>query len=661
MDLDTLNGPQRNAVTAGDGAHLVIAGAGTGKTRTLVHRVAWLLMQRPDVAPWEIVLLTFTRRAASEMLERAAALVGPRATQVKGGTFHSFAAVTLRRHAEKLGYSRRFTILDSSDAEGVMGLVRNEVNPGTAGKRFPNKRTLCKIASAVINTRRDLALVLEEDHPKHVDFEDDIRRCLVGYAERKKRQDVMDFDDLLVRLAELLREHPEARQQVAGRCKHVLVDEYQDTNRLQAEIACYLASVHGNLMVVGDEAQSIYAFRGAHVENILQFPKLFPACVTTTLEQNYRSSSFILDLANGVLGTFEEGFEKELWSDIDDEQMPFHVEVSDAEAEARHVVDTVLEARENGIALERQAVLFRSAFHANLLESMLNAANIPYRKFGGLKFLEAAHIKDVIALLRILGNPKDVLSWFRALQWFEGIGAKTAQRVAEAAAEAGATTIDVVPFQGRRYATGVKTLNQWLEEAVREPDLVAMVTSLVRSYRSKLHDLYDDAHRRTHDLDTLPQIAARYPDLETFLEEMALDPPSSAEADPQEEFDEPPLTLSTVHSAKGLEWHSVHVLHLGDGNFPSGYALESASAMDEERRLFYVAVTRAKRRLYLYEPRFLAARWGAASGPGCALIEEMDLYEDLVEVIRPAGRRPVDSDAFALEERLERFRDFFGS
>ena len=386
MVFEELNEAQRDAVLSTEGPHLVIAGAGTGKTRTLVHRVASLVSN--GVSPESILLLTFTRRAASEMLRRASLILDERCSRAAGGTFHSFANVVLRRHAPKLGYDSAFTILDRSDSADILGILRSELGYDRRGRRFPRKDTISDLISKQINTRRSLESLLEQDYPQFEQEREALEEIARAYTERKLSQNVMDYDDLLVNLRRLLVEHPETRQRLSATYRYQMVDEYQDTNRLQAHIVALLAADHGNVMVVGDDAQSIYSFRGADFRNIMDFPKLFPEARTILLEQNYRSSQPILDLGNKILESANERFEKTLYSEIEDEQLPSFVRTSDDQDQAVFVCKTILDLREEGVGLADVAVLSRAAWHTNSLEIELSRRNIPFRKFGGQRFVE---------------------------------------------------------------------------------------------------------------------------------------------------------------------------------------------------------------------------------------------------------------------------------
>lgn len=660
MDVSDLNEAQREAVTSPGGAHLVVAGAGTGKTRTLVHRVAWLVEH--GTPPPGIVLLTFTRRAAMEMLDRVGRLVGTRAHGVRGGTFHGFANTALRRHADRLGYPSSFTILDRSDAEGLVGLVRGELGLSGGERRFARKGTILNVLSRAVNTSKSIEDVLEEQYPQFADDADAFERIAERYAERKRNQGVMDFDDLLVLLARLLREHPEARRTLSHAARHVLVDEYQDTNKLQAQIAGLLASVHGNLMVVGDEAQSIYGFRGAVVDNILDFPKIFEPCRVTVLEENYRSDQPVLDLANALLETADRGYEKHLRSHRGDGALPEMCHVPDEHGQADHVVRQVLAHREEGIPLAEQAVLFRASHHAHLLEVALAEANIPYRKFGGLKFNEAAHIKDVFALLRLVANPRDALAWYRALAWFRGLGAKTIAKIVDPLVLADTPVLTPAAFKGRKYHADLVSLAKMLDEArPLANDLHALVDRITAWYRERLPDIHDDWKKRTRDLDSLALLAERFDGLDRFLAEVALDPVEQAEVDGADAEDEY-LTLSTVHSAKGLEWDAVSLIQLADGAFPSAFSLDDPDDLEEERRLLYVAITRARKHLSLLSPRFMRVRRGPIVGPGCTLLEAIDDLDDLVSYVSPrhaSWSEPVQAADTDELERISRLLGYF--
>lgn len=663
-----LNDAQRAAVRSLKGPHLVIAGAGSGKTRTLVYRVANLINQ--GVHPESILLLTFTRRAAQEMLRRAAGLLDERCQRVAGGTFHSFANNTLRRWAEPLGYRKNFTIIDRADAVDMIGILRAEGAYESRERRFPRAETLLNLYSKETNTHRPLQDLLEDDYPQFFDDVEPIAELRTRFAERKKALNVMDYDDLLVNLRQLLAEHQPARRKLSSTYRYVMVDEFQDTNRLQAHIAALLAASHGNIMVVGDDAQSIYGFRGASFRNIIDFPKIFPGCDTILLEQNYRSTQPILDLGNAILEKAREKYSKTLFTEIEGEQKPVLLRTTDEYTQAEYISDKVLALREEGVPLEEIAVLCRAAWHTNTLELELGNRNIPFRKFGGIKFVEAAHIKDVSSLLKLGSNPTDAAAWFRILQFFEGIGPKTARALAERIAGAGGAMDALVDpkVAKRKYGPDLGRLKSLLEEIARpKQTLHERLDTTLEQYRLWMPRKYDDASRRVHDLEALLVIAERYDDLEQFLSDLAIDPPDFSRpeaalgADSEDEW----MTLSTVHSAKGLEWHTVFVVQLNLGRFPGFNSLQDADDYEEERRLLYVAVTRAKSNLFLIKPEEQRGRGGYLEvGELSPLVSEIPNLDDLVEdeVFAPAPEgEDWDGDGSGGEDddQLARIQDYF--
>ena len=603
-----LDPQQHAAATAGSGATLVVAGAGTGKTRTLTYRVAYLV--ETGVPPEQIALLTFTRRAAREMLARAGGLLDGRCERVQGGTFHSFCAGTLRAHADRIGFPRRFGILDPADAADVVDLARTRLGLDRLPKRFPKKRTLLGLFSAVANRGVPLAELLAESHPHYAEHLDTIARLQTAYADAKRQTGVMDYDDLLALTSQLLRDHDDVRRQVAGRCRHVLVDEYQDVNLLQAELVEQFQSVHGNVMAVGDDAQSIYRFRGADVGHILGFADRYPAARILKLEHNYRSTQPILDLANRVLDGAREKYDKRLFTDRAGGETPALVQAPDDDWEARFVAQVVLDKREAGTALHRQAALFRSGWCSYSLEAELARRQIPFVKFGGLKLAEAAHVKDLVAHLRVAENPADAVAWNRALRLVEGVGPQTARRlldwISQAAGQGAVhalTSVDeiVPPAVASGVGRLVEALTPLRDEALPPP---AQVERLLDYYRPVLERTYpDDAETRQQDLDAVAALAARHRTRTALLEALALDPLDwTQEAATGAHKDEAPLVLSTIHSAKGLEFDTVFLIHALDGVLPSAYALTSSDQEDEERRLLYVAVTRAETELYCSVP-----------------------------------------------------------
>ena len=622
--LDLLNPAQRQAAEYGasapgpgfaSGPLLVIAGAGTGKTMTLAHRVAHLVVQ--GVSPERILLLTFTRRAAQEMTRRVDAIVR-RAVQGRGtlpdnmlpwsGTFHSVANRLLRRFGPNLGLDPGFSVIDRGDAADVIDIARHELGLSKKARRFPKKDTCLAIYSRCVNTRLGLEEVLEESYPWCLDWESDLRELFRNYVERKQHQQVLDYDDLLLYWQHLVAD-PEFASEIGGWFDHVLVDEYQDTNVVQARILRALKPDGQGVTVVGDDAQSIYSFRAAEVENILSFPDQFmPAAQVISLEQNYRSTQAILDTANRLIAESERQYRKDLFSNGSQGAMPQYVTVEDGEAETEYVVEAILANREAGMRLMDQAVLFRGAHHSDRLELELVRRNIPYVKYGGLKFLEAAHVKDMLAVLKWAENPRNQVAAFRVLKLLPGMGPANATRCYERLETEGFLFAALRQFRPPAAAT-----DEWPEfcdlmDALAAPEAGAagwqgQLTLLRRWYQPQLERLYASLDSREADLEQLEQISGRYATRERFLTELTLDPPSAAgdrAGDPL--LDEDYLVLSTVHSAKGQEWEAVFVLNVSDGNFPSEFATGKPAQIEEERRLLYVAMTRAKQSLALVAP-----------------------------------------------------------
>ena len=610
--LSDLNREQRHAVEHGvkagsaknAGPLLVIAGAGSGKTKTLAHRVAHLIVNGID--PHRILLLTFSRRAAEEMTRRvkritASSLETGQASLPWSGTFHAIGARLLREYAHQVGLKASFTILDRSDAADLIDLVRHELGYSKKKTRFPRKETCLKIYSLAANAGALIEHVLAKHFPQFTDWAEELRTLFAQYTEAKQRQNVLDYDDLLLYWAEMM-EDDDLAAEIGGRFDHVLVDEYQDTNRLQSKILLRLKPTGRGLMVVGDDAQSIYSFRAATVRNILDFPNHFePKARVITLEQNYRSTQPILHACNAVIGLAEERFTKNLRSERRSKQRPFLTTVMDESSQARHVAQQILEARETGIALKSQAVLFRASHHSAQLEIELVRRNIPFKKYGGVKFLEAAHVKDVISVLRWCENPRDKIAGFRILQLLPGIGPSTAAKIlgmVERERNAGKALL--------KFGVPKATAEDW-------PGFVKLIWSVRKSehgwpaefelvrkwYEQHLARLYDDAAHRVGDLVQLEQIASGYKSRQKFLTELTLDPPEATKGEGGAPLaDEDFLTLSTIHSAKGREWKSVHILNAVDGCIPS----EMADDVEEERRLLYVGMTRAKDMLNLLIP-----------------------------------------------------------
>lgn len=595
-----LNPAQLKAVQSTEGPHLIIAGAGSGKTRVLVYRVACLVEK--GVKPDEILLLTFTRKAAYEMLNRASLLLDERCQRVSGGTFHSFANAVLRKYAKVLGLSNNFTILDGSDAQDTINLIRTQLGFHKSEKRFPRKKAILEVISKSINKSEDLETVLYDEYPHFIEWLDEIKKIEREYAKYKRVKSLLDYDDLLVFLKELLVKNTDIRALLSRKYKYIMVDEYQDTNKLQAYIACLLASEHKNIMVVGDDAQSIYSFRGANFKNIIDFPKIFKDTKIITLDENYRSTQPILNLTNRIIAQAKEGFEKNLYTRRPGESRPVFVDCRDENSQSKYIADRILGLREEGVELGEIAVLFRSGWHSNDLEVELSSRNIPFVKYGGQKFVEAAHIKDIMAHLRVAYNIFDEVSWYRALLLIPGIGPKTAERIIN----------DIVFHKhglklnekiGQRSDSLKKLFAILGEIDISRQAPVDLIGLFLKYYQPLLKEKYDDFNKRLNDLDSLMHIASRYKALEQFLSDMALEPPErSIIATGQKDNDDSALTLSTIHSAKGLEWHTVFLIYVAEGHLPSYLSLENEEDIEEERRLFYVAATRAKDNLVLLKP-----------------------------------------------------------
>jgi DNA helicase-2/ATP-dependent DNA helicase PcrA len=599
---------------------LVIAGAGTGKTATIAHRVAHLVLEGVD--PASILLLTFSRRAATEMTRRAGQISAAALAERAGrplpasaaaalrlpwaGTFHAIGARLLREHAPSLGLEPSFGILDRADAADLLDAIRHELGLSAAKQRFPRKETCLAIHSLAANTGWPLERVLQ-GWPWCAAWQAELAQLFAHYAARKRESAVLDFDDLLIEWAKAMAQ-PAVGAAIRGRFEQVLVDEYQDTNALQARILLALKPDGQGLTVVGDDAQSIYAFRGADVANILDFPERFtPPAGRITLDANFRSVQPVLDLANALLDGATRQFPKTLHARRGGGARPRLVTVADERAQADWVIDTVLRHREEGILLKRQAVLFRSAHHSDLLEVELVRRNVPYVKHGGLRFLDAAHVKDLLAVLRWAEHPRNRLAGFRVLQLMPGFGPANAQRLlARFAADARfietLRSFDAPAAAAEAWPRFIDLMACLLDPATRWP--LAQFDPLLAWYRPLLDRRHDDATVRANDLEQLALIATRFGSRERFLTELALDPPQAAGDLAGEPLrDEDWLNLSTVHSAKGQEWDAVCVLNVTDGNFPNEYATGNAQAIEEERRLLYVAVTRARDALYLLEPK----------------------------------------------------------
>lgn len=611
--LDKLNPEQRQAAEHLGGPLLVIAGAGSGKTNTLAHRVAHLIVKGAD--PRRILLMTFSRRASSEMQRRVERLVA----QVMGaksgvitdalswaGTFHGIGARLLREHAEQIGLTPGFSIHDREDSGDLINIIRHEMGFSEAKKRFPTKGTCLAIYSRVVNAQDDLDVVLKQAFPWVAMWGPQLRELFGAYVEAKQRQQVLDYDDLLLYWAAMMRE-PVITEDIAGRFDHVLVDEYQDTNRLQASILLALKPAGDGLTVVGDDAQSIYSFRAATVRNILDFPAAFtPPARIVTLDRNYRSTQPILEAANAVISESAERFTKNLWTERAATEKPRLVTVKDEPSQARYVVESVLACREGGTVLKQQAVLFRTSSHSAELEIELTRRNIPFVKYGGLKFLDSAHVKDMLALLRFVDNPRDRVAGFRVLQLLPGIGPGAAGKVLDLMADSADPLVELLnappPPRGSESWPALLEVVEHLGKGGG-----GWPAELLRArmwYEPLMEAVYEDAEVRKEDLYQLEQIAAGYPSRERFITELTLDPPdATSDQAGVPLLDEDFLILSTIHSAKGQEWKNVHVLNVVDGAIPSDLGTGSTHELEEERRLLYVAMTRAKDELHLMIPQ----------------------------------------------------------
>jgi DNA helicase-2/ATP-dependent DNA helicase PcrA len=661
--MGKLNDQQRAAATFTGGPLLIIAGAGTGKTNTLAHRVAHLISTGTD--PSRILLLTFTRRAASEMLKRVESILSHSALRVQrsaltrlwGGTFHSVANRLLHVRGKSLGLGDSFTVIDRSDAEDLLNEVRAELELDTSQVRFPKKGTCLSIYSRCVNAREPVEAATTGHFPWCAGFDEPLKRLFHAYTLRKQRDNVLDYDDLLLYWYHLMQDDALARD-VRERFDAVLVDEYQDTNALQASILEKLCPAGRGLTVVGDDAQSIYSFRAATVHNILEFSRVFPGATVLKLEQNYRSVQPILDATNAVIALCPKRYNKDLFSHRRSAQKPRLVTLSDEDGQSDYVIKRILEHHEEGIPLRKQAVLFRAAHHSDVLEVELGRRNIPFVKYGGLKFLEAAHVKDVLSILRLAENPRDTTSALRVLLMIDGIGPAHARR---AIVHLHASNHDLASWSrfnpplaaSQMWCDLVKVITRVRTDDLPLPEQIARVKAF---YLPVLEKRYDQAPVRKRDLDQLEQISSTFRSRAAMLSDLVLDPPASTQdlaGPPMVEEDY--LILSTIHSAKGCEWDVVYVIHAADGNIPSDMATGSDDEIEEERRLFYVALTRAKDFLEVCVPlRYYAKKWSTGDRHSYAQLTRFlpDVIVDRFERVRldpppvsddrPAAGAPAD-------------------
>lgn len=604
-----LNEAQLKAVMTTDGPLLIVAGAGTGKTRTLVYRVARLV--EVGAKPESVLLLTFTRRAATSMLARAASLADARCQRVSGGTFHSLGHLILRKYSELAGLQRNFTVLDQSDTEDLIDLLRRQLRL-TKDRHFPRKRTIAAIFSMMVNKVSSMKQILNQSYPQFIDERSGLEQLYKSFEEFKRGRHMLTYDDLLVRLREALEESKKLREQISDQYRYIMVDEYQDTNKLQAQLVKLMTAKQENVAVVGDEFQSIYSFRGASHRNMLEFPKLFPAAQIIKLEENYRSTQPILNVANAIMEEVKEGYKKRLFSRIEGEQPPVVVSARDENEQSRYVAQSIDELRQNNVPLSEIAVLFRSSSHSFDLEIELGKHGLPFRKFGGMRFAESAHIKDALAFLRVVVKPSDTLAWFRALKLIEHVGDATVYQILEflgveqrefrssKTKEALFKKLHRFPARAS-YKAQLTRLARVLTSVLESKSPGTQLSSVLRFYRPLLKIKYDDAPRRGRDLDHLQTIAKRYKNAAKLLEDVALDP-SEATDENSSRRGSGFVTLSTVHSAKGLEWDNLFVIWMTDGWFPSNRFQDEFDDLDEERRLLYVATTRARQQLHFVYP-----------------------------------------------------------
>ncbi len=643
VNLRELNESQYEAVTTTEGPVLVIAGAGSGKTRTLVYRVAHLVEK--GVPPEAILLLTFTRKSSQEMLWRAGRLLNENCNRVVGGTFHGVANMLLRRYGSYIGFGSSFTIIDRSDAEGIINLLKSSLGLGKKDKRFPSKRAIINMISGSVNRSLGLEDLIQTQYSHLSEHLEDILTLQKHYREFKFDHGLMDYDDLLVNWKRLLEESPEVQSAISERFSHIMVDEYQDTNLIQADIIRLAAHSHENVMVVGDDSQSIYSFRGADFYNIMRFPKVFSETKIIKLEENYRSTQPILSLTNDIIRHSAEKYTKTLFSRIEGDLQPMVFGGRDEREEAAFIVRTIHGLQAKGVELNDIAVLFRSSFHSYKLELALSAENLEYEKRGGLKLTESAHMKDMIAFLRVLVNPQDTLSWNRILLQLETVGPATAQKISATIAGASDALEALKNYSpGKSWKESYSRLVQlFLDLHQGELSPAALYEITLQYYQPIFERLYrDDFPKRQKDLDQLRSIMGGYGDLQSFIDDTTLDPPEEGE---KESRGMDRLVLSTIHSSKGLEFEAVFVIGVAEGRFPHASAT-FGEQWEEERRLLYVAATRAKKYLYLTYPRQLMTQDRQFRRVGMSpFLSELSggLFERLTE--RSAG----DRDPFSFQ------------
>ncbi len=595
-----LNNAQLEAVQSTDGPILVIAGAGSGKTKTLTYRVARLI--EDGVKPENILLLTFTKKAAAEMLSRATLVLDNRCEKVAGGTFHSFANIILRKYSKLLGLKNNFTIMDRADCEDIINHITGNLFPKKE-KRFPKKSTILDIYSKSINKVTPTKKIINDEFPQFEHCTDKIIEIHKAYVGYKRENSVLDYDDLLLYVKLLLENNENLRKHLSNEYKYIMVDEYQDTNTLQADVIKLLASEHHNIMAVGDDAQSIYSFRGANFRNILDFPKLFENTKIIKLEQNYRSTQNILKFTNTIIEKAKEKYTKKLFSNIVSPQVPALICAKDTQMEADFICQRILELLAEDISLSDICVLTRNARMSYNLEIELSKRAIPFQKFGGPKFMETAHIKDIVAHLRVIINPDDIISFTRILLLLKGVGTSTVNNILPILKGQIQPDIKLLPSNKISSLQPLLLTIGKLRDSLPKKKPHEIVAEIIEYYKPILKDKYDDFTKREKDLDHFEYLSTQYNNLEDFISDLALEPPdSSVEGMYKNNSDDEALTISTIHSAKGLEWDSVFIIGAVDGRFPSAYSFNSEEEMDEELRLMYVAATRAKNNLYITYP-----------------------------------------------------------
>ncbi|HEX2933784.1 MAG TPA: ATP-dependent helicase [Bacteroidales bacterium] len=625
-----LNPAQLAGVITTEQPVLCIAGAGSGKTRVIVHRVSFLIEK--GVSPQAILLLTFTRKAANEMLERVETLLHDKNVgNVAGGTFHSFASFILRKYANLIGLPNNFTIIDTGDSEDIIDLLRTELKFNSKDKKFPKKSRIYEIISYSRNKKSTIKEIIRKQYTGLENYIADIELLYSGYARYKKASHILDFDDLMDVLNESLKNNQRFREIMQNTFQYVMVDEFQDTNVVQNEIVQQIAARHRRIMVVGDDIQSIYAFRGAEYENILRFPQVYPDCAVIKIEENYRSNQHVLDFTNSIIDNTRIGFKKKLFTQIKNQHIPVVQRVYGQDDEAVFIADRILELLEQGVPAGQIAILNRADWHNRYIQAELNKRGIPYIVVGGFKFNERMHIKDIVAYLRLTYNPSDAVSWHRVLKYIGGIGQITASSVITTL-QASENPFSFEAFVQRKFYNDMIAMGTMLAKASQPELTLTQKIEIIREYYAPLLKAREDDYlNRMQDIEVLIDLSKKYKNLDRFLSDFALDPPSKRVADQStpminEGEEKGKLTISTIHSAKGLEWYAVFIPHALEGLIPSNRA-KDIEEMEEERRLFYVACSRAKEELYITFPRMVYSFDAFFNLPSRFLVEiEKDKY-----------------------------------